>query len=237
MSLNHEIGVYVIIKDIEKQITNMPMKHATLKKTAYILAKLTNRITQTLNKKSTNFQGKIKRVDRFDKRADTLWEQASTGYNFSVQRNMEYLNWRYADPRNGDYQIWIAEEQNQLKGYCVVYINTYKPEYPVAYLMDLFCMPDSDDVMKALLGEALRFFNEHDCNIITALAVNGGKKAASLDQMGFLNSREKLNIFFGRHGLRAQDPKLKELLENSSPQNIHFSYGDIDSLPVNLPYN
>ena len=120
-------------------------------------------------------------------------------------------------------------------GYCVVCVNRYLGHYPVAYLMDLFCLPSRDDVVSALLEEVVRFFHEGDCNIITALAVEGSRIEDALNRFGFLNSREKLNIFFGRHGLRARDEAVRKVIENCTPGTLHFSYGDIDSLPVAHP--
>ena len=54
-----------------------------------------------------------------------------------------------------------------------------------------------------------------------------------LNSFGFLDSRIKLQLFY--NPLEKID-ELKKL-ETDPPHKIHFSYGDIDSLPINMPDN
>jgi hypothetical protein len=188
-----------------------------------------------LKKDDSAYQGEVKKVEGFGDRFDDLWGRLSNHYNFIVKRDTQYLKWRYEDERKGKYTIWVTEEEGQLDGYCVAFLNNYNKKYQIAYLIDLFCSPYRQDVMSALLGEVNDFFMDSDCNIITALAVEGSKLAQSLRTIGFLNSRRKLELFFGRHGKMADDEKIKETILKSSPKETHFCYGDIDSIPVDIP--
>ena len=122
-SLPHEIIIYVLIKDIEKQIEVMPVGQPLLKKIAYRGATAANRVTRVIDKKIEPFEGSVRKVRSFDERQDKLWETVSLSYDFVVCRDAQYLNWRYADPRAGEHVIWLAEEGGQAAGYCVV--NSY----------------------------------------------------------------------------------------------------------------
>jgi hypothetical protein len=235
VTLPQEVAVYVLIKDVDKQINNMPMKRPLLKKIGYKGVTVVNRISRRLGNEKQPYVGVVRKVKGFDERIEGLWEKTAPHYDFIVRRDAQYLNWRCADPRAGQHEIWLAEEDDQVLGFCVVYINRYREKYPVAYVMDLICFPDRGDVVSALLGEVVKFFDDSDCNLITSLAVEGSPLEDALSMVGFLNSREKLNIFMGRHGLRAGDEAVKKTIENCTPDSLHFCYGDIDSLPVNLP--
>jgi hypothetical protein len=40
-------------------------------------------------------------IERFEEWADEFWTQLGARYKFIVQRDKDYLNWRYCDPRGG----------------------------------------------------------------------------------------------------------------------------------------
>jgi hypothetical protein len=235
ITLPSEVRVFVKVKDIERQLEEMEIKKPLSMKTAYHLANSTNRITGILRRDDSTYKGEVRRIEGFGGHFDDLWGRLSKYYNFIVKRDAQYLRWRYGDERKGKYMIWVTEEEGNLDGYCVAFLNYYNEEYPVAYLIDLFCSPYRHGVMSALLGEVNDVFMDSSCNIITALAVEGSMLAQSLRKIGFLNSRRKLELFFGRHGKMADDEKIKETILKSSPKEIHFCFGEIDSIPVDIP--
>ncbi len=48
-----------------------------------------------------------------------------------MERNRDYLNWRYCDPRAGGFLVTQAEENGRLVGFSAPKINHYDPNYPV----------------------------------------------------------------------------------------------------------
>jgi hypothetical protein len=54
-----------------------------------------------------------------------------------------------------------------------------------------------------------------------------------LERYGFLNSRINIQLFCNYY-VRGE---AREEIRSSSATNIHYSYGDIDSLPTRIPRN
>ncbi len=231
-SFPHDILVYVLIKDIDKQLENMPTKNPLVKKVVFKGAQTLNLMKRILTKNTYPIsQIKVNRVDLFDERVGQFWVETAPSYDFIVNRDRKYLNWRYTDPRAGQHEIHLAEEDDQVVGYCVSYINRYRKEYPVGFVVDLLCHPDRTDVMSALLLKSLEYFDENDVNIVTSLTIKGSPLEETLSKTGFLYSTEKLNVFFGR---KAKHASAQNIIRKSNPRTLHFCYSDIDSLPTNI---
>ena len=168
----------------------------------------------------------VAEVDRFDDRIDTFWKGISGNYGFIVERNSGYLNWRYCDPRAGDYTILQAEDNEQVIGYAVLGVAEKTPGYPEGYILDLLTFPDRLDASNMLIEESLRRFNSKNVNAVHCLTVKDHPFEGVLKRNGFIDSREELNIFWRAFGLERE----MELVKNSPPRILHFSYGDFYSL-------
>ena len=92
----------------------------------------------------------LRRVPEFDERSDVFWEAASKPYRFILERRRAYLNWRYADPRAGAFQITIAEQDSDLLGYIVTTVSHRR-----GYIADVLALPGRVDVAGALVGHAV----------------------------------------------------------------------------------
>jgi hypothetical protein len=196
---------------------------------------LWNRFRRVLEDRHVKTRLKIYPAEALDERVNLLWREAASRYDFIVVRDATYLKWRYLDPRAGDYTILLAEEGQSLQGYIVLHINRTRENYPIGYIVDLLTPPERSDVRLALVRRALEFFRKHDVNIVTTLAIKGHPHERAFRRAGFINSRKRLNLFLGTHGLKARDQKTVEVIKHSRPDKTHFTYGDIDSLPIDLP--
>ncbi len=92
----------------------------------------------------------VRDAAQFDERADALWETASPQFRLLVVRRYEYLNWRYADPRAGQYTISIAEQDGRLLGYVVSRLS-----FARGSIVDMFALPDRIDVVRSLVAHAV----------------------------------------------------------------------------------
>ena len=231
----HKITNLVNIKCINKQLQAMPVKNAWLMKLGFNVAKIINNIRNAIERFEPDDIDKcIHEIHRFDDRIDVFWKEVSDHHKFIIERNKNYLNWRYCDPRAGDFVVKQAEDcEGRVLGYCVLRINRYLREYPIGYFIDLLTLPDRLDVAYQLVGEAVRYFDRQDINIVNALMVKHHPYEKVLKSFGFLDSRIKLQLFLSP--LEKVD-KLKKL-ETDPTYKIHFSYGDIDSLPTTMPDN
>jgi GNAT superfamily N-acetyltransferase len=94
---------------------------------------------------------KVERASRFGEDINALWDAAREQYAFTLVRDSSYLNWRYADCPT-PYQIWIAHRDTRPAGYVVSFAS---PSQPIAYLIDLFTLPNDSDAASALLRTAI----------------------------------------------------------------------------------
>ncbi len=91
----------------------------------------------------------VRNVPRFDERVDRVFDAASTQFRLMVVRRCDYLNWRYADPRAGNYVITAAEQDGQLLGYVVSRASSGR-----GLLADMLVLPDRLDILRALVAAA-----------------------------------------------------------------------------------
>jgi len=171
----HPMANLVRIRDIDAQLEALPMESPWLVKMGYGAVKLLNTARRRLyphESRKTEF--KIKCLDRFDERADDLWEEVSFDHDFIGDRSADYLNWRYCDPRAGDFIAMMAEgDDGELLGYSVLRVNRYLEGYPVGYIVDLLGRPRRRDVVEALAANSLEYFDTNDVNIVTASSPRG----------------------------------------------------------------
>lgn len=220
----------VRIVDIGAHLRVMPMDSNLIAETGYRGARILNRFAQ-------GARGSIKRVGSFTLRdvwgfgaeADVLWEGVSGGYDFIVERRSGYLNWKYLDSRVGRFRVRGAyDESGALLGYCVSRINRYLGDYPLGYVVDLLALPGRLDVVDALVGDAVSFFDGANVNLVNYQAVRGHPYAGVFARHGFLDSRIEVMLFYMSYG--GDDPIGG--LGGSLPERMFISWGDHDVLPV-----
>lgn len=223
----HDVMIFVRIHDVNKHLQMIPLKNAWLKKSGFLLIKKLHQFKKTLADSSPihkNFH--ISRIRSFSHEIDLLWDDVKNHYNFIVERTHDYLNWRYCDPRGGKYIVKQAEEDGRILGYIVTRVNRFIEGYPVGYIVDLLTLPGRLDVSEALLAEAVNHFDEEKINVVTGLVIRNHPNEKIFKKHGFVNSREKINIFFKKYRTIEEINKLKSNLA----ENIHFTCGDFDHI-------
>ena len=96
----------------------------------------------------------LRSVPEFDERTDGFWEAAAKPYRFIIERRRAYLNWRYADPRAGAFQITIAEQGAEQGAELLGYVVT-TASYGRGYIADVLALPERTDVAGALIDHAV----------------------------------------------------------------------------------
>ena len=223
---------FVRIRDINLQLRKMPINNVWLMKLGFRTAKLLNDLMNMIRiSVSGDKDVQISEIFSFDSRIDEFWDRVSSHYEFIVERKRDYLNWRYCDPRSGGFVVKQAEGDGHILGYSVLRINRYKTDYPVGYIVDLLTLPERRDVTDALMADAVQYFDEQDVNIIVSITTKNHPNERSLRKYGFLNSRIKPHIFCWMNKYQGENIKFVPI----TVDKVHFSYGDIDSLPASLP--
>lgn len=224
------ISNLVWIEDIDLQLKEMPVKHPFLVKLGFLASKTLNSQRHKESSKTKKANLNLEAVEEFDERIDRFWDKISKCYDFIVERSSIYLNWRYCDERSGDLKQ--IESGKEILGFCVYGINNKNPEYPVGYILDLLALPGEKEAVNVLIQDGLRYFKERKVNLVNCLMPRGHTYYSLLKQHGFLDSRVELKLFLRLHPERTS---IGNIVASLSPDRIHFTYGDIDSMPSRVP--
>ncbi len=213
------------IRDVDLQLKKQPIENTSVYKYGVGLLKLVNRFENCFRFRTPSSDDfHIGKITHFDERIETFWREIKNYYQFIIERSRDYLNWRYMDPRGGDYLVKIAEADEKILGYMVLRINKRQMDYPVGYLVDLLTLPGKLDVANALVEDALNFFDANNINMIMCLIMKNHPYKAILKRHGFIVRREAIPLFYREYEEIGELRKLK----TSSPGRIHFTYGDLD---------
>jgi hypothetical protein len=190
----------------------------------FSLLKLLNRIKNMVKERKISSKIILNDVSEFDERINAFWQNTKNGYNFIIEKNREYLNWRYCDPRSnikGRYFVKQAEEDGEILGFIVLEVRE-KGGYSEGYVADLLALPDRTDVVRRLVEEATLFFRESDVNVVHYRVVKNHFYQAIFSEQGFIEIPSKiyftLKFFYNKEKMK--------IIKNSQPSQIHFNYGD-----------
>ena len=229
----HRVHNLVKIDDVGRQLIMMPMKRPRLMRLGYLLLKYLNLIKSHIKGQEQRDQTfTVSEVNMFDDRINQFWAKISDNYDFIVERTKEYLNWRYCDPRAGPHSILVAELDDEIVGYSVLRVNRFRPDYPVGYIVDVLALPGRLDVADALIGELVRHLRSQGVNLCNCFTIKGHPYEPIYKKHGFLDSRVTTHIFY--NPIMNIEDTMQEI-QYAAPDRIYFSYGDIDSLPVEAP--
>ena len=228
----HQILNYVRIFDIDLQLKKMPVDGPMVTKYGYLSIEVLNRIRNAFSEKIDYPRKDVEVLKEFDESYQMFWDELKAQYDFIVDRGSDYMNWRYLDPRAGNFIVLKAEG---FKGFLVLFINHIIDGYPIGYIVDILTEIGDIHTTHQLVEKAVDYFIKHGVNIINCLALKNQHYVKALQMNGFVNSMIELKIFHGRSGLRSNDETLINKLRTSRNDRVHFTYGDIDSLPSALP--
>ena len=224
---------YVMIFDVDLQLEKIPVKDPQVKKYGYMSLDVLNRLRHTFAKKVEPEAGDVVPITVFDESYQRFWMKVRDNYDFIVDRESIYMNWRFCDPRGGSFKVFKAGGEHGFRGYIVLFVNKMIEGYPIGYIVDL--LTEDDSTAQSLVSFSVDYFQRKGVNIINCLAINGSSCGRALQLNGFVNSMIGLKVFFGRNELRSTDEVLLGVLRKANKDKVYFSYGDIDSLPSALP--
>jgi hypothetical protein len=220
----HLISQYIRVLDLGLHFENRPTNYQEVKKMGMRLFRSINALKGVREVKlSPHFS--IKRIRHFTSEINNFWEENKHQYKYAVKRDHEYLNWRYCDPRGGEYIIYVAMEAGKILGYIVLRINRFDPNYPTGCIVDVQTAINSPGVAEALTDEATVYFDNKDVNYSYSHVVEGHPYTRILQKRGFLNSRQHLNLFYNLYtASRDEFQKMSE----SPKSETWYCYGDRD---------
>ena len=228
VSFPHNIVNFIRVRDVDLLLRNIKAQSSLEKQfTRYAihLSKTFNileRLILSPSRKPNNVE--VSNLDRFDDSVGSFWSRIKDDHLFITERSSEYLNWRYRDPRGGDYIVMQAVVNGEMVGYVALRINRFIEDFPQGYIVDLCTQMDRLDYAEALVGESVRFFDDVGVNVVYYDGVKSHPFFGVLKRFGFLDSRRRVNVTYSRINMSEGD----EAFKHSLPKNILFQYGDFD---------
>ena len=223
IDFSHQLFYMIKIKDVDLHLKAKPVKNPSLMKYGYFLKKTLNRVTSLF---IPNFKNKspfvIEEIKNFDDRINYFWLKAKEGYTYITEKNRKYLNWRYCDPRAGEFIVLQAISSEMVLGYIVIEVRK-NDDYAEGYIVDLLTLPDRIDVADNLFTEGERILDKLGVNTIYYMIVEGHPYQKISLKHGLIRYKPvqylKINI--------KSSEKEYEIMKNFQNKQILLNYGDI----------
>ena len=185
--------------------------------------RLRHLIEQLKSKPMRAPQVEIQTIDCFDEEFLDFLNEVNGSYDYIKHRTLEYLNWRYLDPRGGNYEVQALYEHGEFNGYGVFRVNRLE-KYPVGYIVDLLTLPSRIDAAESLLLSGLEYFKENNVNQVIFQVVEGHPYEELFKHYGFYGGEGNRHIFYNYKDNQALN------VEKISPEKIHFPFGDLTGI-------
>ena len=89
-----------------------------------------------------NFIGstKLKKIKKLTKKYDNFWNHAKKQFNFTTNRSLEFMNWRYLDHPLIDYHFLILEKDDEIVGYAILRFELNNEKLKAARIVDMIIL-------------------------------------------------------------------------------------------------
>jgi len=161
----------------------------------------------------------IRTVEAFDARFDEFCAEAAAPFDLIAERTAAFLNWRYADPRAGDFTIRVAEREGRLLGYVVT-----KTGAELTSVADLLVAPGEASVAGALIEEAVRAGREAGSAAVSCWLPQRHPYRRALRAAGFVALRRRTSLVYRTVSMSAEE--LAFLGDRGT--SMHLTEGDTD---------
>jgi GNAT superfamily N-acetyltransferase len=164
----------------------------------------------------------IKSASRFPVEAEKLFESLSGKFPNMVVRDTRYLNWRYPDRPNKEYEILLAYRGKVLSGYCVTG-TAERRGYNIGYIMDIFADPSDSKTISLLIGNALKAMFKKNIVAVTCLITDRSHFVKFLRKAGFIFQMRGLS-----YNVKVLSPQEVDVEKLKDLSMWHITFGDTD---------
>jgi GNAT superfamily N-acetyltransferase len=174
-----------------------------------------------LDRHTSNVEGAILNVDRFDSSFDTLWQEGSGQWPCAVVRDSRMLKWQYSHQPGKRFDTLGFYENHRLLGYVVLFFRKTDVHgaLPKAAITDLFYHPDKPvDTIDSLLRGALQLAVKRRAGALVTDVIDPLVEER-LQRLGFWRVNNPLQLM-------VKSPDHQDLLYN--PGNWFLTRGDSD---------
>lgn len=166
---------------------------------------------------------KIITAYEFPKEVNSLWDSLNPQIKVGIERNQQYLNWRYCQNPATKYEIFLAYQDNDLAGYLVLKTERILG-IKIGIIADMLCRSD-EQIIRQLMHKGMKYLQARGA--AACVCVKNQLYAAALKTLGFwdlppwLNpKRYTLIVRPNQEGLNL--PLIKDL------NNWYLNFGDWD---------
>lgn len=219
----HKISLLYWIKDISKHHKKSKMN---LYKKGYLGLKVLNSRSIRGKKMRTQLDNDfdVSEISSFGKEYESFWSRTREENIFTIEKNQEYVNWRYCDERGGKYIVISANQEKEFLGFIVLKTIQSDSGYTRGYVVDVQALPGRADVVGALVQNGIDYFDETDVNFVQVLIIRGHPFEKTYLNNGFVRVNNNYAILYQE---RQNEPYYKEFYK-APKEKIHFHFGDTD---------
>ena len=127
----------------------------------------------------------LDREHAFGPEFDDLYRRAAEGFDLIIAREHRYLNWRYADPRGGEFIIRTARQDGRLMGY-MVHKQEERKGSNYLNVVDTIVDPEFQDILSVLLLDAISLARDRGIETILCCLPEHHPYGQYFEDMGFL---------------------------------------------------
>jgi predicted N-acetyltransferase YhbS len=157
----------------------------------------------------------VNELTEFDSRFDAF-SNSRNDWELSVQRNAEYLQWRYRDHPTQEYDTLVCEADGEVCGYCVLSVEATESRLPRGYIVDLQVLPGSEPAAALLGHHALKKLRSRGARVAISWQRPSGPEREGLASLGFSTRYESIRRRVRRDRYVTQFLVLENHVETSS---------------------
>jgi hypothetical protein len=190
------------------------------------------RFLPNINLSFLNFQMdknyRIKEDPIFPDEVNNIWRQFSKEIKVGVERNKEYLDWRYIQKPNENYKIvHCYSKENKYLGF-IIYTVKDKHNGKIGYIMELLYDLQDPKAGKMLLNYAINYIKKEKADCILSWCLEHSPNYGIFKKSFFINLPEKYRPIELHFGVRVFQEKLKSIVNKR--ENWYLSYSDSDTV-------
>lgn len=166
--------------------------------------------------------------DNFPAEAELIWKKFSKDIAVAVDRDLEYLNWRYIQKPKEKYQIahCYGSTQNYL-GY-IIFTVKEKHDGIIGYIMELVYDIGQPKVGRLLMSYAIDKIKKQKADCILSWCLEHSPNYTVHRKEFFLPMPEKIRPIELHFAVRSLNPALDSFIKER--KNWYISYSDSDTV-------
>ena len=159
---------------------------------------------------------------------NSIWNDFSENIKVAINRDKDYLTWRYLDKPNENYRMKHAyDDKGNYQG-LIIYSIKDKHNGKIGYVMELIYSLSNPKSGTALLNAAISDMKKEKADCILSWCLDHSPNYSVFKKRSFLKMPDKLKPIELHFGAMAFDKKNADLIENRN--NWFLSYSDSDTV-------